>query len=240
MKFTKKEIDDIIEGVYSGEYTSRDLPYIYYEKFHKEFKGGVTKGYSFDDAIKENMFSNVESFSAAKTYQMVREMELSASLMGAKDEYLEAADNIFNRYTNAWGEAESNTILQSAMQADKWQEIEVDKDMFPLLKYSTIGDACVICRPLDGIVAKVNDPIWSKVYPPNHYNCLCLCLQLGDDESLTLKKTKDSLVGESIEKMSKVFLTNVGVSGEIFDKNHPYFDIPKKDEAFAKGGFGLI
>jgi len=32
---------------------------------------------------------------------------------------------------------------------------------------------------------------------------------------------------------------NPGTSKEVFDKSHPYFDVPKKYKKFAKTNFGM-
>jgi hypothetical protein len=241
MKFTASEIKDIIEGVYSGTYTSRKLPKGYYEKFRQEFEDKITEGYTADnEKFFDGLVGNTDEFAAAKTYQMVREMEVAVMALGAKEAFEEAALTIFDRFTGAWGSAESNTVLQSALQAQKWQEIIMDSDLFPFLKYSTIGDACAICRPLDGIVARYDDPIWKSIYPTNHYNCLCLCIQLPKGTQPTKRSYLNSLVEESESNMSPVFLDNVGISGVIFNKKHPYFETPRQDRRFAKRGYGLL
>ena len=239
MKFTQKQIDSIIEGVYSGKYTSRKLPKKYYSAFRDEFRDKIKDGYGKGELL-DSLKESTDYFSAAKTYQMVREMEVAAATLGAVDAYTEAATNIFNRYTNAWGDAELNTCLQQSLQAQKWHEIIDDVDLFPNLQYVTVGDACVICRPFDGVIAPVNSPFWKTHYPTLHYNCLCLAIQLDSSRKPTKQSEIDALTEEVDPKMSDVFKDNVGISGEVFNKKHPYFDVPKKDKKFAKNGFGLV
>lgn len=241
MKFTASEINEILDGIYSGKYTSRKLPKEYFEKLQVKFSELVTKGFGSDDEeILNSLIKSTDEFSAAKTYQMVREVEVAAMAFGAKEAFTEAALNIFDRFTNVWGSAEENTALQQAFQAQKWQEIIMDSDLFPNLRYSTIGDACQICAPLNGIVAPINDPIWKRIYPTNHYNCFCLCVQEGKNVRPWNKGTVKHIVNGIEPKMSPVFLDNVGISQEIFNKKHPYFDVPAKDRKFAKKGFGLL
>ena len=64
----------------------------------------------------------------------------------------------------------------------KWQEIEKTKGILPYLRYSAIVDpnTSEICLPLDGVVAPVDDPIWDKILPLNHFNCRCVILQEFD------------------------------------------------------------
>ena len=47
------------------------------------------------------------------------------------------------------------------------------KPEVPAWQYSAIMDprTTEICRGLDRKTYLSNDPIWSRVYPPNHYNC---------------------------------------------------------------------
>lgn len=239
MTFTLEEADKIIDGVYSGTYTTRKLPEFYFDAFSGKFESLVEQGYGDGSKLK-SLVGSTTLFSAAKTYQLVRELETVAAALGKRQAYQEAAEGIFLKFSEAWGSAEENTALQQAYQAQKWEEIVNDVDLFPNLRYSTIGDACAICLPLNGIVAPANDPIWKKIYPTNHYNCLCVVLQEKKTVRSWSRGRLDSVLREVEPKMSPVFLDNVGISGEIFNKKHPYYDVPVKDKKFAKGGFGLI
>jgi uncharacterized protein with gpF-like domain len=48
----------------------------------------------------------------------------------------------------------------------------------------TVGDDRV--RPehavLDGFTARMEDPVWRKIYPPNGFNCRCIRVALLADE----------------------------------------------------------
>jgi SPP1 gp7 family putative phage head morphogenesis protein len=71
------------------------------------------------------------------------------------------------------------------------------------------------------------------------HNCRCVLLQEGPDIKLTPTGEKDNIVGGVLDDMQDVFKSNPGKTGEIFDKNHPYFDVPEKDKAYAKRNFDL-
>lgn len=54
----------------------------------------------------------------------------------------------------------------------------------PALFYSAILDdrTSDICIELDGFVARKDDPIWNRIWPPNHYNCRSTVLEIMQEE----------------------------------------------------------
>lgn len=239
-----KYTGNIIDGVYKGSIDTRNLPIGYYKSIQEPLLSAVEKGMG-RDAVKfadlnESLQLNVQAFAGAKTYNLVGELEVLKSQITDYAEYEAKAKAIVNQY-HSWGEAEVNTAQQQASQARQWAIIEDDADLFPLLKYQTIGDACKICKPLDGIVAPVGSPIWVKIYPCNHYNCYCIVTQhLAGQVELTDKKTLAGLVNGSTKFMAPVFQSNPGITKQIYTAKHPYFSsIPKDDKEFAKENFGL-
>jgi hypothetical protein len=234
--------DKMIMGIFKGTITRHNLPKQYYNDVRADImdavKTGIGSKSGFENLL-ESLQLNAQAFSAAKTYNIVRDLEEAAKGAGNFSGYEAMAQSIVKKY-DVWGEAEINTAQQQTHQAKQWQIIDEDKDLFPLLKYSTIGDACKICRPLDGIVAAVNSPIWKKIYPCNHYNCYCIVQQLTAGESLTESKKLATIVAGSTELMNPVFLSNPGITQQIYTSKHPYFaTVPKADRAFAKENFGL-
>lgn len=234
---------NIILGVFRGTVTRHNLPVSYYKATSGELmdavKTGMGKVKGFED-LYESLQYNVQAFAAAKTYNLVSELESLAKKYSSFQDYQDAAQATTKQY-HGWGEAEVNTAQQQTHQAKQWKIIDEDKDLFPLLKYSTIGDACRICKPLDGIVAPVNSPIWRKVYPCNHYNCYCIVTQhTVATEDLTEHHELLKLVDGSTELMAPVFLSNPGVTEKVFTSKHPFFtNVNKDDKSFAKQNFGL-
>lgn len=57
-------------------------------------------------------------------------------------------------------------------------------DIVPAYEYSAILDGRVtdVCSELDGLVFKANNPIWSKITPPNHFNCRSLLIPVLNSE----------------------------------------------------------
>lgn len=62
-----------------------------------------------------------------------------------------------------------------AHRAERWQEVQANKDLFPYLEYIAVGDEleCARCRELDGTRKHVDDPFWEKHFPPWHDGCRC-------------------------------------------------------------------
>lgn len=237
-----KKSGNLIDDVFKGQVNRYKLPEGYYKATAKELTGAVKNGMGkvkgFED-LYESLNLNAQAFAGAKTYNLVSELEALAKTSGKYSDYEPLAKALVKKY-DTWGEAEVNTAQQQTHQAKQWKIIEEDSELFPILEYSTIGDACKICAPLDKMRAPFNSPIWAKVYPCNHYSCYCIVKQLTKGYDLTDKKEMERLVSESEGIMSPVFLSNPGQTGVIYTKNHPYFtSIPTEDRKFAKENFGL-
>lgn len=234
--------NDILLGVFRGKYSTRALPKGYYRSVSSDLMDMVSKGIGGDktfDALYDDLSTNAQLFAGAKTYQLTSELQQAAQGVKAFKDFEAIGQGIINKYTN-WGEAEDNTALQQTLQAKQWEIIEGDKDLFPILVYRTIGDACKICAPLDGLAAPVGSAIWRKVYPCNHYNCYCIVTQeTSGAVDLTPKGKAQQLVDDSAKIMAPVFQNNAGITKQLFTKEHPYFDVPKQDRKFAKENFGL-
>jgi hypothetical protein len=230
-----------LKKIFIGEYNTRNLPIPVYKKILAQMQGSLRMGFGSKAGYRDlydNLKDSVDLFSSAKTYQLTRELQSAKKGVKNFDEYEEIALPIINKY-KVWGEAEATTITAQALQAKQWQSIIADADILPNLRYSAIGDACSICKPLDGIVAPVNAPIWTKYSPVNHYNCFCIIVQERGDVKVSSQSTIDVAVKNADEKVEDVFKHNAGITQEVFTKDHPYFDIPKKDLGFAKRNFDL-
>lgn len=265
MKYTQKQIKTLLDGIYDGSVTEYDLPQDLYLAIADYLKKGLYEGFGNTlSKLSENLAdgkeslndlellaelrSNIYMFSAAKTFQQVKDMTsalvnedgVPRSFSAFKKEALD----IFGLYNETWLKTEYNTAIGQAQEAIKWQRIEEQKDVLPYLKYSAVLDpnTSIICRPLDGIVAPVGDPIWSKIAPLNHFNCRCLLLQVDSEEGLKgLTPQGDKLKRvEAVEaEMQPVFKMNAGKDGYIFKGDHPYFEVAKRDREFAKNNFDL-
>lgn len=260
MKFSKAQIEDFIKKIHAGEITEYDLPEDLYHAIADYLKQGVYKGYgiNFNKLTKEinqkiatdfdtsdldllsELRENIYMFSAAKTFQQTKEIteklvDENGTVRSFSD-FKKDAEDIFGTYNKDWLKSEHTTAIGQAQSAVKWNSIEKQKDILPYLVYDTIGDACDICEPLNGITAKVDDPIWSTIMPLNHFNCRCIVQQSAEAE---ISSDKESIVKNVESKMNDVFKMNAGKDGVVFNKDHPYFSVSKDDKSFAKQNFNL-
>jgi len=251
MKYTKEQIDKLIKGIYLELVNVKNLPKKLYIAIADYLKEGVYKGFGgsliefggIDLALLKELRENAYIFSGAKTYQQIREMSAMASKSQTFSQFKKIVTPVYEKYNNDWLQTEYNTAVGQAQNANLWLEFEKDKKLFPYLKYSAVIDSRTsqICKPLDGIIRKVGDPIWSKYSPLNHFNCRCTLEKISIEEEVTItseKKVKE--VTKQLDKdVQKEFKMNSGKGGYIFNKDHPYFKVAKKDVALAKNNFGL-
>lgn len=82
-----------------------------------------------------------------------------------------------------------------AQQAGHWARIQKNAGRQPWLMYNAINDERVRDGhlDLDGIIRRVEDPIWQTIAPPNGFNCRCSLIPLSDDDLKEegLKPTRD-------------------------------------------------
>ena len=249
MNFSDKEIKDLIEGIESGAYDAFNLPVDYYNALTDYLKRAVFEGFGsnlttvsgLDIDLLEELVTNVYMFGAAKAFQQTEEMRRllfdEDGVLRSSREFNRAARELYDNWTDNWGRTEYNTAVGQADMAAKWREIERSKDVMPNLEYSAVMDpnTSEICAPLDGIIAPVDDPIWDKITPLNHFNCRCLLLQT--DQPAT--PDYQDRAGEVIKTIPDTFRNNPGKTGEIFTKDHPYFEVSNQYRDWAKQNFGL-
>ena len=251
MKYTKEQIDKLIKGIYLGLVNVKNLPKKLYIAIADYLKEGVYKGFGgsliefggTDLALLKELRENAYIFSGAKVYHQIREMSAMASKAQTFSQFKKLVTPVYEKYNNDWLQTEYNTAVGQAQNANLWLEFEKDKKLFPYLKYSAVIDSRTsqICKPLDGIIRKVDDPIWSKYSPLNHFNCRCTLEKISIEEEVTITSEKQvKEVTKQLDKdVQKEFKMNSGKDGYIFSKDHQYFKVAKKDVARAKNNFGL-
>jgi SPP1 gp7 family putative phage head morphogenesis protein len=248
----QKEITQLLEDIFSGIIDEYNLPLNLYESIAEKFEEALQTGFknigaSFGgkniDLVNE-LRENVYMFSAAKTFQQTREMtnliyDDENNIRTFKDFYKDAL-SIYDTYNKTYAETEYRTAIESAQMGVRWNQIQEDKDVLPLLKMTVVEDALTteICQPLDGITLPVSDPFWDKYYPPNHWNCRSSVLQL-DEGKVSTQSEIDHAKQHADDEMQDAFKMNVGKDGYVFSPEHPYFKVPKEDKEFAKENFGL-
>lgn len=254
MKYTNSQIEQLLEGIYDGRINVRKLPKDLYTAIAEYLEGGITKGFKIELKLLESgsryaelfnlLYENIYIFSAAKTYQQVREMSEQALTMPTFKEFRDAAMETYSTYNKDWLEAEYNTAVGQSTQAAQWAYIEDNAELFPYLQYSAVIDdrTSDICEPIDGVVLPVSDPFWDTFTPLNHFNCRCTLIMV--DKYTDVKPTKKEAIGELSKTLSETvqpaFQMNPGKDGYIFNPDeHPYFSVAPQDKEWAKENFGL-
>jgi hypothetical protein len=240
LNYTEKQIEDLLSGIFEGVITEEDLPEDLYIAIADFLKKGLYKGYGMtldtaygkDLELLTELRENIYMFSGAKTYSQVAEMRDLLVGSDSYKEFREGAMKVYDEYNKTWLLTEYDTAIGQGQMAIKWTGFEKNKDILPMLRYSTVGDACDICAPLDGLAAPVDDPIWSVVTPLNHFHCMCILIQ-DDGEANKFD------VSEVEDRMSDEFKMNPGKDGYVFKETHPYFEVAKGDRGLAEQNFNL-
>jgi SPP1 gp7 family putative phage head morphogenesis protein len=105
--------------------------------------------------------------------------------------------------------------------AGKWNSFTAIPEVRELVEYlefiAILDDRTTpVCEGMDGTIKLVDDPIWSRMYPPNHYMCRSTVEPISKYENA---KPKDPA---HLHDPGKGFDTNVGTS---------YAEIPHRYEA---------
>jgi SPP1 gp7 family putative phage head morphogenesis protein len=253
MNYTDSQIEDLIKAVYEGRTTVQNLPLDLYLAIGKNLEDGIREGWgalmdsgigSPDVPLYNALRENVYIFSAAKTYQQVKDMAEFIAESTSYTNFKVKAMETYGEYNTDWLKAEYNTAVGQAQQANQWQRIQQSKDVFPYLRYSAVIDSKTseICRPLDGVTLPVDDPFWDNYAPLNHFNCRCTLEKIDKYEDVTV--TREGKVAEITKELNETvkpeFKMNSGKDGYIFDpKSHPYFKVAPKDKGLARNNFNL-
>lgn len=169
---------------------------------------------------------NVGVFAAFKNHNMVREM--AALLLDGEGnlrswkEFKAEAGNVDDKYNRRWLRTEYDHAVTASRQAMRWKEIERTSATYPNLQYITVKDDRVRFqhRKWHGIILPIDHPFWRSHYPPNDWGCRCNVRRT--------KKPADTK-GVDVDSMADLkpgFNINYGQAGKVFDKTHPYFDVP--------------
>lgn len=239
MELSKTQIDKFFKDIHSGKITIENIPVELSKYTYDELMPFVAKGFGEIDStiknVKINLYKkNISAFSGAKSFQEVNDMtRLSFLSDGSKrpfKEFKEYANTIKDQYNVNWLKTEQNTAFSVAQSADKWQNYEKDKYLFPVLQYKAVDDERIRDEHLDwdNLKFPVDSSFWDTRMPPNGFNCRCMVIQLTEGKVDELKGQK--------KNTSKQFSNNAGKTDYIYDpKKHPYFKHTKKEsQAFNK------
>lgn len=254
---TEEEVFNIAEQILSGAIDLDDLPIDNYEDVGFTFWKLVQEvfGVNLDDvdpndplfeimtAYKENVYHTA----AAKTFQMVKDgKKLAFDVNGVKktiDVFAPQFKGIEGLYNGAWLEVEVDLVRKMSESASLWNDIQLDKELFPLLKYVTVGDDRVRDEHvlLDGIVLPTNHAFWTSHFPPNGWRCRCTAEQLqeGQEPITTVTMDLKKVIAKEVEALEPLFNFNPGIELKIFRLSHPYFAVGNKYQHLKNSNFRL-
>lgn len=241
IKFNSGKVERLLKQIHSGEITENNLPIDLYEQIAEYLKNALYTGFGSskfeDNDLLSDLRDNVYLFSAAKTYQFTK--TCSDLLVGDDgqikpfNQFYAEGQALYGQYNEDWAQAEYVTTIGQSQMANQWQSIEANKEILPMLTFSTDGQPCPECEPFENLTASVDDPIWDIATPLLHFRCECILIP-SDDAEPSSKEFIDNL---PMDNIPDDFKNNPGKTGEIFTKEHPYFSEAPK--GLAKNNFGL-
>lgn len=250
MKYTEEQIRKLLNDIYNGVITEYDLPDDLYYAIADYLQTGMFKGFGknletaagADLELLNELNQNVWMFSAAKTFQQVKDIRSllfdEEGKLISVNQFLKAGREAYDNWNNNWGRSEYETAVGNAQMAVKWNQIQEQKDVLPILVFDTDGQACPECAPYEGFTAPADDPVWNWLMPLLHFNCHCTVKQEAEGYPVSSDEEYKK-VADSRSNIDDVFQMNPGKDKIIFSKEHPYFQVEKKDRKFAKENFGL-
>ncbi len=247
--FTEDQKNELLDGIFVGTISLFALPTGLYAAIGDTLFKSVITGFGAtlaqleEQLIKLGLLSdfqrNTFAFSAAKTFQQVKDMSAQVFKGGQKlpfNEFKKRADQVFGLYNTTWLNVEQRTAVNQAFAGQQWVGIQEQKEDLPLLQFQTVGDDRVRAShiELDNKVKPVDDIFWDSFMPPLDWNCRCIVQQLAEGDAEISQEKKSSF-----EKPNKLFNMNPGKDRLIFREDHPYFKVADRFEVFKGQNFGL-
>jgi SPP1 gp7 family putative phage head morphogenesis protein len=138
---------------------------------------GIT--YGIDDPMALTAYEmNIFRFAGAKT--IAESQLLNKAFRDSKsfEDFRIRASLIGKIYNEEWLRTEYNTALTTGETSATYHRLRNQLKLYPYWLYRTVGDDKVRDEhdKLDGLLLSAESPIWSKIYPPNGWNCRCFVL----------------------------------------------------------------
>jgi SPP1 gp7 family putative phage head morphogenesis protein len=159
---------------------------------------------------------------------MVQQLNEFKNSSDTFDAFHQKAKTVLTDYNTNWLRTEYETAHAVGRNASAWIHNEANKDLYPYLRYETVGDERVRAAhaALNGRKFKIGDEALTRIYPPNGFGCRCEMipeLGLDDGEEATTLETAVGLLGTDWDKMiKKGFDKNRGQLGYVFDASEEY------------------
>ena len=248
-RFLNATINQLLEvylkAIYDGHLKPGEIsPQIWqhnYKRLTEAIMSGSDLSFSgsnFDSADMKLLLQleeNVAVFAAFKNHQETQEivklMKDAKGKLRTFSQFRKEALKVSEKYNKHWLETEFNQAEASARMAKKWNDFQEAADLYPNLQYRAVMDKRTrdSHAKLNGIVKPINDKFWDRHYPPNGWGCRCSVTQT--DKPITDNK-------DGLPDPDPGFGRNSGKSGEVFDREHGYFD--KKNKGAEGSGEKLM
>ncbi len=260
--FALGELDKILRGILNGTVSVFELPVSLYAYTCKELNKSLLAGFNLTEqgqifgtlaeAEKAVLYRrNLGLFSGAKTWQEINTLTAFAfddeGKKRAFSEFRRIGREVSEQYNRHWLATEQTAVVAEAQSARQWLKIEEERELFPILRYRTVGDGRVRTdhAALDGLTRPASDPIWNTIMPPNDWGCRCIVEQHTADVVVTpadVARAKTSMQREHYRQHPE-FAHNAGKVDYIFKESgkgqHSYFQVPREFEEGLRANFGL-
>ncbi|MCO5229598.1 MAG: phage minor head protein [Chitinophagales bacterium] len=222
--------DDMIEKLFNGTLKADEIEPKYYFSVAKKLQEAVKKGMNYDGALDptkpetklfEKLNANIFAFSAAKSLTQLQEFKKKLTDQNGElvsyGRFRQEVIPIDKEFNDNYLRTEYNSAVSMAQMANKWDKLKE----FDMLEYRTVGDNRVrkSHKDLDGLRLPPDDPLWSKIYPPNDWGCRCTVLPVPGAKKN--KREEGDLFSK--QNIKPYFKRNVGTEQVIFNEDHPYF-----------------
>jgi SPP1 gp7 family putative phage head morphogenesis protein len=160
----------------------------------------VAKAMKLDvlQAIKDSLDNALEKGETFNTWQKQLTPELQKLGWWGKQEILNEATGEL-RMAQLGSPYRLRTIyeanLQSAYSAGRWQSQFENRAARPYLMLVAVMDSKTrpAHRAYNGLIARIDDPIWRYLYPPNGWRCRCRVRALTGDQAITMVKNGEGV-----------------------------------------------
>ena len=157
-------------------------------------------------------------------------------------DFRKAVSALGEMYNKRWLETEYNFAQAVGQNGAKYNRHIKEKDVFPYVKYRTIGDERVrdAHRALHDKIFEVGSDAYDLIIPPNGWGCRCELNQITHDDMLerrgalmdkektidVLRSTPNGKGSEWDYMVRNNFNTNRAKLGEVFKEKEFYTDLP--------------
>lgn len=230
-------IEKYIREVFDHREVSKPLRKKLFDYYFKNLSKALNKTYKpslefYDKDLIKLLTENIAEFSAFKEVSFQNSLLDIIKEKGALptwSEFKKRALNNSKLFNSNWLKTEIQHTIASANMALKWGEFQADKDLYPNLKYVTVGDERVrdSHKKWDGYIAPVDSSVWKWLTPPTDYGCRCDLVQTDEDPSKELPEGKPD----------KAFQNNPYFSGKIFTESAYEQNLNKEGRNNARSNF---